>query len=120
MHPNPYEELQAEQQRLRQEVNTLKNQVNMLFSWFVERDALDNDAQRRKQPGHPRRGEVPKRAQWLLSQLPERFTVDDLIALSEETGLDALRAYQDLQLLIAAGRVEQAGEVFTKTGRAER
>lgn len=119
MHPNPYEELQAEQQRLRQEVNTLKNQVNTLFAWFVERDALD-DTQRRKQLGRLGREAVPKRAQWLLSQLPERFTVDDLIVLSEETGLDALRAYQDLQLLIAAGHVEQAGEVFTKTGRAER
>lgn len=115
MPPDSYEELQAEQQRLREEVNMLKKQVNMLLTWFVERDALD-DARR----GSPQREGLPKRAQRLLSQLPERFTVDDLIVLSEETGLDALRMYQDLQLLLAAGYVEQAGEAFVKADRSER
>lgn len=114
MPPTLYKELRVEQQRLQQEVDTLKKQVNMLLAWCVERDALKGEPQEGHR-GRLQRTGLPRPARSLLQQLPEHFTVDDLITLSEEADLDALRAYQDLQLLVAAGYVKQEEDVFFKT-----
>ncbi len=101
------EHLRAELSRLRQDVAALKQQVHRLEQQLEE-------SRTRPASGFASRTQLSRRVNALYKQLPPRFTVEDLISISEQIDINVFQAYQDLQMLILNGRVVQHDDLFVK------
>lgn len=102
------EEIQAENEALRQEVATLKQQIAALFSMFVDQPSVRGNAYMEREPLSPH-------VRILLKRLPNPFTVEDLIQSSEEMDVNVFLVYADIQILQQLHLIETQDDLFWKT-----